>query len=514
MKKIYLLPLLLFMTVTATLKSQNFISDIEKDAIHAFEKDSLNYDFLKNICVIDSTLTIERLESYKEQLNRVIKSLPPKEAKVSREKKRVRKIYNIIHNRFFQKYDLKADFTNIFKNGSYNCVSATALYVYVFDQLDIPYYIKELPSHVFLIAYPKSLKIHLETTVPGAYGFYSPNDSEIRKIVDELVEIKLISKLELQEKGYSKTYQNYFYGKEFVDKKSLIGMQYFNKSITFLDDKDYKRAYAYISKSLKYYKSPMSKRLSVQLILMNLSELEIENEEELELVYNNLSLLKYKKDIGIYGVKELIYKIYANNNNDFIQKAVLKLSNLKDQELKNFIQTELYDYLSRSEADKRNFDKAIKYSDILLSLNPENKRAKEVLLHCIPSKINLMPINEKSVQELESYVLKYNFLIGDKRIDTMRAILFGQIAQANFFDRKPKEGLVYLSLFENIMDNQRENVQIPPLAISQLYLLIGRYYFGKSQFKSAIKYFQKGIDYTPENTDLKKMLKWAKEDLN
>lgn len=514
MKKIHLLPLLLFMIVTATLKSQNFISNIEKNAIQEFEKDSLNYDFLKSICVIDSTLTTDRLESYKEQLNRIIKTLPPKEAKVSREKKRVRRIYNSIHNRFFQKYDLEADFTNIFKNGTYNCVSATALYVYVFDQLKIPYHIKELPSHVFLIAYPQSLKIHLETTVPGAYGFYSPNDSEIKKIVNELVDVKLISKLELQEKGYSKTYQNYFYGKEFVDKKSLIGMQYFNKSITFLDNKDYKSAYAYISKSLKYYNSPLSKRLNVQLILANLSELEIKNEEELELVYKNLSLLKYKKDIDIYGVKEIIYKIYTNNNNDFILKATQKLLSLKDKELNDFIQTELYDYLSRSEADKRNFDKAIKYSDILLNLDQENKRAKEVLLHCIPSKINLMPVNEKSLQELEDYVLKYNFLIGDKRISTIRAILYGQLAQAKFYDRKPKEGLVYLSSFETIMDNQRENVQIPHLAISQLYLIIGRYYFGKSQFKSAVKHFQKGIEYTPENVDLIKMLKWAKEDLN
>jgi tetratricopeptide (TPR) repeat protein len=514
MKKKYLIPFLLFFSFSSKLYSQKFISNIEKQSINEYEKDSLNYDFLKNICAIDSTLTTKKFNSYKEQLNVIISSLPPKEEKDSREKKRVKKIYNTIHNKFFQKYDLKAEFTDVFKNGTYNCVSVTALYVYVFEKLNIPYHIKELPTHVFLIAYPQTLKIHLETTVPGAYGFYSPNDSEVKKIVDELVEVKLVSKLELQEKGFSKVYQDYFYGKKFVDKKSLIGMQYFNKSVFCLEDKDFKRAYTNISKSLKYYKSPLSKRLSVQLVLMNLSELEIENEEALELLYNNLSLLKYKKDIDIYAVRELLYKITSNNKNEFIEKAALKLSFLKDEQLKDFIQTELYDYLSRSEANKRNLDKAIEYSDILLGLNSNNKRAKEVLLNCIPSKISLMPINDKSLNELEEYIKKYDFLIGDKRIDTIRAMLYGQLTQLKFSERKPKEGLEYLNSFENIMDNQRENIQIIPSAIAQLYLIVGRYYYGKSQFKSAIKHFQKGVEYIPENIDLKKMLKWAKEDLH
>lgn len=514
MKKTHLIPILLFFTFFTKIYSQNFISNIEEQAINEYEKDSLNYDFLKNISVIDSTLTTEKFDLYREQLNVIINSLPPKEEKDSREKKRVKKIYNTIHNRFFQKYDLKAEFTDVFKNGTYNCVSATALYVYVFEKLNIPYHIKELPTHVFLIAYPQTLKIHLETTVPGAYGFYSPNDSEVKKIVDELVDVKLVSKLELQEKGYSKVYEDYFYSKEFVDKKSLIGMQYFNKSLFCLDDKDFKRAYINISKSLKYYKSPLSKRISVQLILMNLSELKIENEETLDLLYNNLSLLEYKKDIDIYAVRELLHKITSQNKNEFIEKAAVKLSLLKDEQLKDFIQTELYDYLSRSEADKRNLEKAIRYSDILLGLNSKNKRAQEVLLHCIPSKISLMPINDKSIIELEGYIKKYDFLVGDKRVDTLRAMLYGQLTQLKFIERKSKEGLVYLNSFEDIMDNQRENIQIIPGAIAQLYLIVGRYYYGKSQFKSAIKHFKKGAEYTPENTDLKKMLKWAKEDLH
>jgi hypothetical protein len=93
MKKICLLFLFLLLNYSTNLYSQSFISEIEKEAIQEYETDSLNYDFLKSICVIDSTLTIERLNSYKLKLNTLIKSFPEKEIKDSREKKRIKKIY-------------------------------------------------------------------------------------------------------------------------------------------------------------------------------------------------------------------------------------------------------------------------------------------------------------------------------------------------------------------------------------------------------------------------------------
>ena len=513
MKKIYIKIALLCCFISNNLFAQSFVSEIEKEVFIEYSQDSLNYNFLKSLSAIDSTLTTDNYLKYKNLLDNFINSFPDKELKDNREKKRVKKIYSLIHTRFLQKYDNKAIFTDIFKNGYYNCVSASALYAYVFDKIDIPYHVKELPSHVYLIAYPNSLKIHLETTAPGAYGFYSPNESELKKIVNELVDHKLVSKSELLQKGYNQIYQDYFYGKEFVSKASLIGMQYFNKSILDFENKNYKSAYSNISKSIKFYKSPLSNKLSKQLTLLNLSEIKITTLEDLDLVNNTLSILEYKKDIDNYNVRELLYRITNNNDNEFILKAAIKFESIKDVELKEFILIDLYDYLSRSEAEKRNFKKAINYSDKLLELNPDNKRAIEVLSYCIPAKISVMPFNEATLTEMEQYIEKYQFLNGDKRTDTTLAILYGQMAQTKFLERNSEKGLKYLNSFEKIMDKNRENVLIPPQGISQLYLLVGRYYFGLSKFKSALKHFQKGIEYTPNNAELKKMLKWTKQDL-
>ena len=124
-----------------------------------------------------------------------------------------------------------------------------------------------------------------------------------------------------------------------------------------------------------------------------------------------------------------------------------------------------------------------------------------------------MPFNDKAICELDSYSKKYNFINKDKRILTYKATLFGQLAQQKFLARKIKEGMNYFNSFEHLIENEKENIQINPQAITNLYLILGRYYFGKSQFKSAKTIFEKGLKYNPDDFELKKMLKWTKEDM-
>ena len=295
--------------------SQHYYNKLEEDAFSKYKNDSINYNFLKTLCVIDSTFNETSYTSYYDKLEHVIQSFSEKESKPKREKKRVKFIYNEIHARFLKKYDEKSFFTDIFKNGNYNCVTASAIYSYVFDRLNIPYHVKEAPSHVYLIAYPKTLKIYLETTMPGASGFISPKESEIKKIVDELVSLKLISQQELQSKGYNRAYQEYFYGKESVPKSSLVGMQYYNKSFFDYANNDYKSAYKNITKSLQFYKSPISELFKVNLIHLILSDLEVKSEKDLNFLFNSLSALKYKKDIDKSNLRVLMYRITENNEN-------------------------------------------------------------------------------------------------------------------------------------------------------------------------------------------------------
>ena len=185
MKRISLTVLLIIFFLSQKSVAQEYTSKIEEIILNAYKKDSVNYNFLKSICAIDSTFSETNYSEYYKKLDDVIKTLPSKESKSKKETKRIKKVYDIIHSKFLKKYEANSIFTDIFKNGNYNCVTASAIYAYIFDKLDVPYHVKEAPSHVYLIAYPKTHNIYLETTAPGAYGFISPNDSQIKKKVDE-----------------------------------------------------------------------------------------------------------------------------------------------------------------------------------------------------------------------------------------------------------------------------------------------------------------------------------------
>ena len=142
----------LFIILSAlNIQSQTYSSNYEEEIFNSFKKDSINYNFFESLLAIDSLMTSELASAYKLRVNSIINAVPSKEIKEKREKKRIEKLYDNLHNTFLKKYLLNADFNDIFENGTYNCVTASALYAYVFEELNIPYHVKETPSHVFLV---------------------------------------------------------------------------------------------------------------------------------------------------------------------------------------------------------------------------------------------------------------------------------------------------------------------------------------------------------------------------
>lgn len=509
-KKFSFLFLILFLQLS---NSQNYISKFERSVFEEYKTDSTNYDFLKGMFVIDSTFNESKYLSSKKSLDDFIKFFPVKESKAKKEKKRVLKIYNAIHGRFLKKYDKRALFHNIFENGNYNCVSASAIYAYAFDKLNIPYHVKKIPSHVYLVAYPKTHKIYLETTASGVYGFFVHQKSQIKKIVDKLIALKLATKEEVNKKGVIKFYEDYFYGKESVDKSSLIGMQYHNEGIFEFENQNYKSAQDNIIKSKVFFKPPDIKVFEKQLNLLNLEELVLESEESLEVLYTGLEKLEFGKDISKNNVKALLNRIVNNDNTELVKKAISKLSKLNDKNLKQFCQKNLYNYLARFNAERDNFKEAIEYGNLQYELDPKDKRAERILLYAIIKKMYLKPNNEQTLELYKKHYDKYPFLKGKRIAETYQAVLLAHLARKYFIERNLNKAQKFMDSFELTMHENKDIIQINPQKISNLYLIAGRYFYGKNKFKTAKRYLSKGLEYNPGSFDLKKMLKWTNEDM-
>lgn len=79
-------------------------------------------------------------------------------------KLKLRRIFSQTKKTFLYDYKRYAFFPDIFTERTFNCVTGTALFAIIFDELDIPYNIVKMPNHAYLIAYPNQYDIGIEST--------------------------------------------------------------------------------------------------------------------------------------------------------------------------------------------------------------------------------------------------------------------------------------------------------------------------------------------------------------
>lgn len=495
---------------------QSYSSGFEEEILESYKKDSINYNFFRSMFAIDSLADNDKILTYQEKVSSLIKTFPEKESKAKKEQKRIKFIYDELHSEFFKKYNLNSYFNNIFEDGTYNCVTASALYAYVFDELDIPYHVKETPSHVFLIAYPNTYKIYLETTVPGEYGFIVPQESDIKKIIDELISYKLITEDEVYEKGgYMKFYEQFYYGNEFIKKNSLIGMQYYNKGLTYLEVNNYDNAINSLKKSKIFFSSPLINPIIKEVMFDRINTLEFNSEEDIDYLLELIAIANYPKDYSLENIKSSLYKLIENdhNDNEFIIASIEKFKTIENETVRNTTLEFLYEYLAKLAATDENLELANHYSDEILELNPNSKLAKRIVEYVSFKKISLSTLTSQTLNEFEADCSKYPFLKDNKRYNIALVHLYGNISLTNFTNKDAVEGNNYLKKLEDILDNNDVINEVSKKLISELFVKAGNYYYYKANYQSSYSIYSKGLSYLPKDSELNKRAKWSKEEL-
>ncbi|NQX82880.1 MAG: hypothetical protein HRT66_12935 [Flavobacteriaceae bacterium] len=501
-----------FLLGSVSLMSQTYSSDFEKRIISSFEKDSLNYDFFSSLFAIDSLSTVSIIKEYKNYIDLYISSFPTKKVKERKEKKRVFKIYKGIHDKFLVKYDTSTTFPDIFINGNYNCVTASALYAYVFDQLDIPYKVKESPSHVYLIAYPETLNIHVETTVPGEFGLFSISEKKIIEVVNELISYKLTTKSEVDQKGYLKFYEDYYFGKDFIPKSSLIGMGYYNLGVLQYKDNELSLSKNNLMKSKLFYSSHLADDIIKDITLNQLDKLQFNSDKDIVFLTQTLSDSLYTKDLSPSNIKYFLSKI-TDKSNQYIKESIPYFLEINHKETRELSLKYLYAYLARKEASYENSKEAIFFSDKLLELDPDSKIAKEMISYFCFRKANISSFGTKGLKEFEEMCDKYDFIKSHHRYNIALAYFYANISLNKYTSNKISEATSYRKKFENILDNNDLIEEVNKRLVVQLYLNAGNYYYYKEKLKNSYYIYQKGLSYVPRNSELIKKAKWSKEDM-
>jgi hypothetical protein len=180
----------------------------------------------------------------------------------------LRTIFNRVHRKFLKTYEDYVPFGNLFSSGSYNCLTAAALYALILDHFGYDYHVMETNYHIFILVATEDGKVLLETTDPQ-YGFVT-NADEIAEKIKRYQE----HKIEVSS-GKKSIYKFQFELFNEVALEEITGLLYYNLAIDAYNKKEIDQSVSFLDKASWYYKSERIEEFS-RVILLTLLHSDLE----------------------------------------------------------------------------------------------------------------------------------------------------------------------------------------------------------------------------------------------
>jgi len=508
-----------FFCVNQVLKADNgiislsdltFSSNSEKETFYKFASNpdsSVYFDLFfssLNKKPADKTMAIEKINQSVAQL-RI-------QTKDKSEVKKVKIIYEYIHKRFLKVYKLKNSFVDIFESGEYNCVSATALYAVVLSKLSVPFQIIETPEHVFLVAYPNSSKILVESTDPTK-GYYQFSPAFVNKYITALNKSKLISNEEFQSSSTSDLFNKYFFTSKGISMVELAGIQYSNYALYYVDENDYTSASIEVKKAYFLFPGVRHKYL-LKSVIANL----IENKgyEESSNVANFLLLIKYcnenDPEIGNANISNEFLKILQvhlskNGRFRYIDSLYIETSKMvADSMLKSDIGLYYHYEMARvGYLNAKEDDFIMNHLIQAYKIKPTDADLRALVLGYFETRVQYYNDSKSLVALSETFLEGFDFLAQTLYFNTVKAHCFLDLAYQNFFMKNLAKGESYLKQFEDLA-NQMNQIIAQPYYVEKAYSLAAAEYYKKGNYTKAKQFLKTGLKYAPGNFGLEQRL--------
>lgn len=489
----------------------------------SFNKDLDRNSFLTKLSGRSDEIINLFLTSYKEdstvsysevvgKINDCVRELQ-EEIKDKSEQKKVKIIYDFVHKRFFKVYNLKNSFSEIFSKGEYNCVSASAMYAFVFERLNISYQLKETPNHIFLIAYPESHKIVLETTAPEN-GYYRFPKDFAQNFVQSLIRAKRISKQEMDTTTMESLFNKYYFSSEDISIVQLAALQYDNFGLFNIDEKKYEVASVLLRKAYYLYPSDRIKYNLYCSLLLNTGN---NNYSKMSQVKDLELLCRYfnSKDEGLSS--EILHQEFQRlaqsqliNNSDytiFDSSFYIISGSIADSGLKNEITFEYHYELARlGFLNYKDSLYEVKHLTGAYNINSNNANLRTLILGYFGRVVEEQSNNPLFIIHfMNSYSKIFPFLDDNQNYNTIKANCLLEQSYRNFSLNDLSKGETFIASFEKLMLEKKE-ISINSSFVEKAYMTAAGVYFKKNNYTKSKQYVKSGLVYAPESFQLKRML--------
>lgn len=416
----------------------------------------------------------------------------------------IKDLFNFIHKSFLKKYDIDVYFNSIEKNGTYNCVTASALYSLFFNRYNVPYSIKEAPTHVYLIANPGTSNIMIETTSPQA-GYFMPDARFKKSYLDYLLLNKSITKEEIMTYGEDLAFEKNYYNQENISLVELAALQYYNYGVTLYDSENYLEAFNQFEKA--YALHPSSK---IKMMLQSSAGESIEGSPLTDTNQVNIYVRSYyysnsDRDKEVFMNNFLVFtqrNLVEKNNLDYYTTIYNRIMNVVDDSLlRNRISFVYYSQRGRIAVLNGNSDEGINLIEKSLQLNKDQNEITSLFAAAIIERY----VNKESCASVMLAFTKRNeFLLKNNRFNEAVCHCYLKESMAYFAAMNYKKAFELMQKFESFQEEQ----QVTPIAdaVGAVYGSASSYYIRKGDYKLGRKYLIRGLKISPTSIELNRKL--------
>lgn len=441
---------------------------------------------------------------WNEQLTRCLNSLHASGNLSKKNDKKIKYIYQQVHNQFLTEYRAENRFHEIIHNGYYNCVTATALYALVFEKLAIPYSIQEKPTHVYLIAYPGRENILVESTSPAS-GFLSFDPAFKSNYVKVLKEQKIIGPAEATSQNTDELFNKYYFSDEDITLEQLLGIHYANDALFKQDRNDWVGAHEQIKKSYWFYPSPRSEFLLTRFAVQRLAE------EKKPLSRATLigQLARFEKA----GISADMIKgefsnltldvLLKNNEKDVYEKCYAEVIRQIDvPELKKEIAYIYFYENGRVYHNQGNHVRAKHFFGQALAQQPNNADLGGIFVNSLVQSFRNERNNRAVIDSLDRYQAKHPALRENSNFNSFLAFTCIRASGDAFHSGDAATGEKYQKRFEELHAAD-PSLNVVQQAVGYGYSEACVYYFKRGQKTKAKLALDKGLQFAPDDFQLK-----------
>jgi len=491
-----------------SLKDLKFSSDFERQNFLEYFKDKDHSHIPDFLLATDPTMDESRAQKVKKEIIALVNSLRIEGVEKKKPAKKIKQIYDFIHLAILRKYELETRFYEVFSTGTYNCVTATALYALIFDALKIPYEIKEKPTHVYLLAYPNVENIIVETTTP-LFGYLTFDATYKQNFINTLKSVKLIGQAELGQKSTDELFNQYYFRDQKIDLLELVGIHYMNDALFRNGHGDQLGSYRQIEKGYLFYRSSRS-----EFLLMNFG-LQVVEKEKLSPKEKSILVAKLSRyrELGVTPdmikgeFSNLTQEVLFRNNDKSLYRECyqLFLAGIQDKELSDDISYIYFYENGRAAYNQGNIFRSKPYFQKALNLQPNNVDLNRIFISVLTTTLHSKD-NKMKLDSIKYYQTIYPSLKEYSALNSFAAIVCLAQFQEDFEIGHPEEGNKYRMEFEEIVKSNKD-MTLDESQIGDAYDEAVKYYINKGQKTKAREVLMKGLSFAPGNFRLKQ---WEK----